>query len=163
MRLAMLTAILAIVAPAASSLPDLDAQASEWGCEVLLCASSSDPSWRGVPACHPPMNRLISAMGSWGFTWPTCPEAGTGKPGYDQYADCPAGWSVGYSDNSRGARGEPNLCIQIRDTCGARYGGRQEECRQTVSMTRPRRDEPYYFDIPNEDDQVTRYWFSLRR
>lgn len=29
------------------------AQASDWGCEVLLCASSSNPSWRGVPACHP--------------------------------------------------------------------------------------------------------------
>jgi hypothetical protein len=57
----------------------------------------------------------------------------------------------------------PNLCIQIRGTCGSKYGGRHEECRQTVSMTRPRRDEPYYFDIPNEDDQVTRYWFSLRR
>ena len=57
MRLAKLAAIIAIVSPAASFLPDVDAQASEWGCEVLLCASSSNPSWRGVPACHPPMNR----------------------------------------------------------------------------------------------------------
>ncbi|MEP9389917.1 hypothetical protein [Mesorhizobium sp. KR9-304] len=162
MRRAMLTAILAIVAPAASLLPDLDAQASEWGCEVLLCASSSDPSWRGVPACHPPMNRLISAMGSWGFTWPTCPEAGTGKPGYEQHADCPAGWSVGYSDNEHGARGEPNRCTQVRDTCGSRYGGRRDDCRQTVSISRPFRDEPYYFDIPSED-QIKRHWFSLER
>jgi hypothetical protein len=57
MRLAMLTAILTIVAPAASLLPDLDAQASEWGCEdsavrVFLrpivarcsCLSSADES-----------------------------------------------------------------------------------------------------------------------
>ena len=64
------------------------AEASEWGCEVLLCASSSNPSWRGVPACHAPMYRLISAMGNWGFSWPTCPEAGTGKPGYEAYDDC---------------------------------------------------------------------------
>ena len=46
------------------------AAASEWGCEVLLCASSSNPSWRGVPACHPPMTRLISAMKKPGFHWP---------------------------------------------------------------------------------------------
>lgn len=50
--------------------------ASEWGCEVLLCASSSNPSWRGVPACHLPMYRLISAMKRPGFSWPTCPEGG---------------------------------------------------------------------------------------
>jgi hypothetical protein len=30
-----------------------DAQASEWDCEILLCASSSNPSWRGVSSCHP--------------------------------------------------------------------------------------------------------------
>ena len=62
----------------AAALP-APAAASEWGCEVLLCASSSNPSWRGVPACHPPMNRLISAMKKPGFDWPTCPEAGTGR------------------------------------------------------------------------------------
>jgi hypothetical protein len=142
-------------------LPNMEAQAGKWGCEVLLCASSSNPSWSGVPACHPPMNRLISAMGGWGFAWPTCPEAGTGKPGYERYADCPAGWSVGYSD--RGARGEPNLCTQVRDICGSRDRSRQEDCRQTVSMARPLRNEPYYFDIPSEDDQITRHWFSLKR
>ncbi len=47
-----------------------DAQASQWGCEVPLCASSSSPSWRGVPACHPSMNRLILAMRRTGFSWP---------------------------------------------------------------------------------------------
>lgn len=163
MRFAKLTAIIAIVSPAASFLPAVEAPAGEWGCEVLLCASSSNPSWRGVPECHPPMSRLISAMSGWGFTWPTCPEAGTGKPGYEQHADCPAGWSVGYTDNDHGARSEPNLCIQVQDTCGTRYGSRRDDCRQTVSMARPLRGEPYYFDIPNEDDQITRHWFSLER
>lgn len=55
------------------SSPDR-AEASEWGCEVLLCASSSNPSWRGVPACHPPMHRLISAMKGWGFRGPLAPK-----------------------------------------------------------------------------------------
>jgi hypothetical protein len=135
--------------------------ASEWGCEVLLCASSSNPSWRGVPACHPPMNRLISAMYDWGFSWPTCPEAGTGRPGYERYAECPDGWSVGYSDNGRGGRGEPNLCTQTRDTCGAPFSWR-DDCRQTVSMARPVRQEPYFFEIRHDDGQVTRHWFSLQ-
>jgi hypothetical protein len=137
-----------------------DTRANEWGCEVLLCASSSDPSWRGVPACDPPMYRLISAMKNWGFTWPTCPEAGIGEPGYERYADCPVGWSIGYSDNDHGGRREPSFCVQTRDTCGSRYSGR-EQCRQTVSIERPRRDEPYYFDIPSEDGRTTRRWFSL--
>ena len=75
MNLARLTATATILAAATwLSSPDR-AEASEWGCEVLLCASSSNPSWRGVPACHPPMYRLISAMKGWGFSWPTCPEA----------------------------------------------------------------------------------------
>ena len=26
-------------------------------------------------------------MKGWGFSWPTCPEAGTGKPGYEAYAE----------------------------------------------------------------------------
>lgn len=139
-----------------------DAHASQWGCEVLLCASSSSPSWRGVPACHPPMHRLISAMRGWGFSWPTCPEAGTGKPGYEQYEDCPAGWSIGYTEFGMGGRSEPDICTQTTNTCGSRFGGR-DGCTQTVSMPRPVRDDPYYFDIRNDDGITSRHWFSLRK
>lgn len=137
------------------------AKTSEWGCEVLLCASSSAPSWRGVPACHPPMHRLISAMGGWGFSWPTCPEAGTGRPGYEAFEDCPAGWNVGYSNQDHGG-GQPDLCVQVRDTCSSGLGGR-EDCQQTVTMTRPLRDDPYFFDITHDDGNITRHWFNLRR
>lgn len=137
------------------------AEASEWGCKVLLCASSSDPSWRGVPACHPPMHRLISAMRGWGFSWPTCPEAGTGKPGYEAYDECPAGWSVGSSNQDHGAR-QPDLCVQVRNTCPSGFGGR-DGCEQTFTMSRPLRDDPYYFDITAGDGKVTRHWFNLRK
>ena len=137
------------------------AEASEWGCEVLLCASSSNPSWRGVPACHAPMYRLISAMGNWGFSWPTCPEAGTGKPGYEAYDDCPAGWNIGYSNQDHRG-GKPDLCVQVRDTCPSCFGGR-DDCQQTVTTARPLREDPYYFDIRHDDGNVTRHWFSLRR
>jgi hypothetical protein len=86
-----------------------------------------------------------------------------GKPGYEQYAHFSAGWSVGYSENDHGPRSEPNLCVQVRDTCGARQGGRQSECRQTVSMARPQRNAPYYFDIPDDNGRVTRHRFGLNR
>lgn len=138
-----------------------EAAASQWGCEVLLCASSSDPSWRGIPACHPPMYRLISAMRSWNFSWPTCPEAGMGRPGYEIYDECPAGWSVGYGNQDHGG-GQPDLCVQARNTCPAGFGGR-DDCQQTITMPRPLRDDPYYFDIRHDDGTVTRHWFNLRR
>lgn len=161
MSRASLTSIATILSVAAwVSLTDR-AEASEWGCEVLLCASSSDPSWRGVPACHPPMNRLISAMGKWGFSWPTCPEAGTGRPGYERYDECPAGWTVGSSNQDHGA-GQGDLCIQVRNSCPSGYGGR-DGCQETVTMARPRREYPYYFDITAGDGKVTRHWFDLRK
>lgn len=143
-----------------SSLTDR-AAASEWGCEVLLCASSSEPSWRSIPACHPPMHRLISAMNSWRFSWPTCPEAGTGKPGYEAYDHCPAGWSAASSNEDQGGRPQ-SICVQVRNICDSRSGGRTG-CEQTVTMPRPLRRDPYYFDIRQHDGNVTRHWFNLRR
>jgi hypothetical protein len=159
MNVARLTSIAAVLSVAAwLSLGDR-VEASEWGCEVLLCASSLNPSWRGVPACHPPMYRLISAMKGWGFSWPTCPEAGTGQPGYEVYDECPAGWSVGSSGQDHG--GQDDLCVQVRNTCPFGFGGR-DGCEQTVTMSRPLREDPYYFDIKHVDGNVTRHRFNLK-
>lgn len=144
-----------LLASADRSLP------SEWGCEVLLCASSSNPSWRDVPACHPPMSRLISAMSHVGFQWPTCPEASTGKPGYERYEECPAGWSIGYSLDRRRASKDADLCIGIREKCDIR-GKESARCDEPISMARPLRSKPYFFDIPDGEGQVTRYWFDLK-
>jgi len=155
-----LVSVATILAAAAWASLTNHAEASEWGCEVLLCASSANPAWRGVPACHPPMYRLISAMKGWGFSWPTCPEAGTGKPGHEAYNECPAGWSVG-SSNQDQAGGQADLCIQVRNTCNSGFGGR-DGCEQTVTMPRPLREDPYYFDIRHDDGNVTRHWFNLR-
>lgn len=153
------------IAVALSAVPWISsidhAAASEWGCEVLLCASSSNPAWRGVPACHPPMYRLISAMGKWGFSWPTCPEAGTGRPGYEAYGECPDGWNVGSSNHDQGG-GQSDLCVQVRNICPAGFGG-GEGCEETITMPRPLREDPYYFDIRHDDGNVTRHWFNLRK
>lgn len=151
----------------AAFLPVGEATASEWGCEVLLCASSSNPSWRGVSACNPPMTKLIAAMQLPGFDWPTCPEAGTGSPGYRAYDQCPAGYSLSHSMLRNGINPEPDLCTKTENICTnaqhdiAAYN-RDSSCIQTISIPRPRRSEPYYFDIKNDTSGRTeRHWFEL--
>ena len=145
------------------------AAGSEWGCEVLLCASSSNPSWRGVPACFPPMNRLMSAMKNPGFKWPVCPEAGTGAPGFEQYAECPEGYQVGSRGGRNSFAGEGDLCVKTVDVCqGDAHdlynSDRQRSCIKTVSISRPLRSEPYFFDIMNDTSgQAERHWFGLNR
>lgn len=164
MRINVVTAL--FVSAAISAAP---ATASEWGCEVLLCAASSNPSWRGVPSCHPPMTRLISAMKKPGFDWPTCPEAGTGSPGFERYAACPEGYRVGSSSDRDGFGREENLCIRTVNMCqgkthGLYHSDRQRNCMQTVSISRPLRSEPYFFDIKNDTSgQTERHWFELHR
>ncbi|CDZ55181.1 Hypothetical protein NGAL_HAMBI2427_60720 [Neorhizobium galegae bv. orientalis] len=158
--------------------------ASEWGCEVLLCAASSNPSWQGIESCHPPMEKLISAMKKPGFSWPTCPEGGAGKPGYEPYADCPMGWTATAGGDGNGdlSRQEFSKCMRQVTSCegGSRWsrfsdsGGSarapgitrhyrgDNSCSYTEFQDRPRRSEPYFFDIR---DQTTgkdeRHWFAL--
>jgi hypothetical protein len=145
------------------------ASASGWGCEVLLCASSSNPSWKGVSACHPPMNRLIAAMKKPGVDWPTCPEGGTGTPGHETYAECPEGYRAGRKSNRNSFAEEDDLCVKTVNICrgdahGLYHSDRQRNCMQTVSVPRPLRSEPYYFDIKNDTSgQTQRHWFSLNR
>ena len=154
-------------AAAGSSFPAA-AVASEWGCKILLCASSSNPSWRGVPACHPPMYKLISAMKRPGFSWPTCPEGGAGKPGHERYADCPAGWVATTNPNSERHTGLKSHCARTVNLCGqgrnARSGRAGESCTRTEVVARRLRQDPYYFDINDDTDgSVSRHWFSLTK
>ncbi|WLR95725.1 hypothetical protein [Shinella zoogloeoides] len=143
--------------------------ASEWGCEVLFCASSSKPSWRGVSACHPPMKRLIAAMNKPGFDWPACPEAGTSRPGHERYAACPEGYRVGRRKDGDSLTQEGDLCVKTVSICQDKAHGfynsdRQRSCIQTISISRPLRLEPYYFDIENDTSgQTERHWFELNR
>lgn len=145
----------------------------EFGCKVLLCAASENPSWRGVPYCVPVMAKLYSMMKSWSFAWPVCTSAGTGAPGYEQYDDCPEGWtaSVIGSESNRdvfltSGDGGQHVCQKETQTffgCNGDmgfsntvtgHGGRN--CVQTIP--RPLRAEPYYFDIPDHK----RVYFNVR-
>ena len=162
----LLTAFgLLIAAIAMSSHP---AKASEWGCEILLCASSADPSWHGVAECHRPMERLIKAMRHPGFSWPTCPEAGTAGPGYERYGDCPQGWMATNAPNGDHGDRELSYCAkanssEVKDQRFASLRNRRTPFSREY-MSRPVRSDPYYFDIRDSTKgTVDRHWFNLRR
>ncbi|MBB3527387.1 hypothetical protein [Rhizobium sp. BK456] len=174
----MLAAIIAGPAFAPSATP-VRADEASWGCQVLLCAASQNPSWHGVPYCVPPMTKLIAAMKEPGFSWPICHEANAGKPGRETYEDCPSGTTVGSSSQTgNGWSREPDQCIRTVDVCrtpGQRasdgnqssvvirrsFGNRGDSCIQQIATPRPRRADPYYFDIPNEQGVKQRFWFNL--
>ncbi|WP_320188460.1 hypothetical protein RMS29_026650 (plasmid) [Agrobacterium rosae] len=156
-----------LIVPALLFLSAERAAASEWGCEVLLCAASSAPSWRGVAACQPPMQRLMSAMKKPHFSWPTCPEGGSGAPGYERYAECPHGYAIGYSEDRNGFSREPDRCVKTINVCQgnqlrSQSYDRQQSCTQTTTVARPPRSQPYYFDIQNDTTgKDERHWFEL--
>ncbi len=159
--------------------PDAKADDASWGCQVLLCAASQNPSWHGVPYCVPPMTRLIAAMKEPGFDWPICHEANAGKPGRENFEECPAGTTVGYSSQGdNGWRGEPDQCIKTVDVCRSpnlrsdatklpgqtirrSFGNDDTGCLQQIATPRPRRADPYFFDIPNDTGVKERFWFNL--
>ncbi|WP_141105722.1 hypothetical protein [Rhizobium sp. R693] len=182
----MKSILVAVSVLVVSFVPRL-AAADEWGCEVLLCVASSNPSWHGVPECHPPMDRLIQAMKAPGFSWPTCPEARAGKPGYEPFANCPPGWSATEGGVGRaGTRTELSRCMRpVNDCRGGAWTSRgfadkdrtevrpdgtsrvyhdNRSCAYTEYVARPRREQPYYFDIRDETgDKHSRIYFDLTR
>jgi hypothetical protein len=145
------------------------ASASEWGCQVLLCAGAQKPSWHGIATCRPPMLKLIACkFKTFGACpWPTCPEGGGGEPGYAKYANCPVGWEP-FSGKGSGSRSqEAQLCVKRDVTCdtGPRKTGVSPiTCIGMQTMPRPLRSDPYYFDIKDDASGATeRHFFNLRR
>ena len=169
----------AAVLAAIMSFPWAEARADDapWGCQVLLCAASSNPSWHGIAYCKPPMHKLIAAMAKPGFSWPICPSSGTGKPGRETYEECPAGFTVAYSESGHdGNRSEPNRCEKTDNVCRDRNALKklgkkiqyrsatadgENSCMQTISQPRKRRADPYFFDIKSDQGVKQRYWFNL--
>jgi hypothetical protein len=145
------------------------AKASEWGCKVLLC-TASPTSWRSVPDCQPPMQKLIACLAAWSpCSWPTCPEGNSNEgPGYEKYAECPTGWTPD-SNRSNGdhgwSGGELDSCSKTTNSCSDNgsviFGGR--DCsNQTVYMSRPLKAEPYYWDIKSDSAGTTeRVFFEI--
>lgn len=157
---------------------------ASWGCQVLLCAASENPSWHATPYCVPPMTKLIAAMKLPGFSWPICHEAKAGKPGREDYEPCPAGWTATSSDTSSGhsSSSVQNVCSRDLGNCNSRTtrnaakevkegvvtrevysdsGHNNSSCNLIQTQPRKPRTKPYYFDIPNSKGEKQRFWFDL--
>lgn len=103
-----------------------------------------------------------------GFSWPTCPEAGTGRPGYEQFEDCPDGWAEADDPSSDRNSGVKSHFARMVKICGegprVGFGRQGESCTRAEYMAREQRHEPYYFDIKGRaDDVATRRWFVLKK
>lgn len=173
------------------SISGANTQDASFGCKILLCVASPNPSWQGVPYCVPPVLKLLGIRKVHPSYWPSCPEAGTHKPGYAQYEDCPAGTAPTTinrdSDHGGNLRGAPACAKSVQVACSTpynrdnhfgdyqqidghsrftNYAGIQRVgnvCTTTEIIPRPRRKDPYYFDIRNKDSgKVSRYYFNLK-
>ncbi|MCX8571102.1 hypothetical protein [Aminobacter sp. MET-1] len=157
------------------------AQDAEFGCKILLCVASQNPSWQGVPYCVPPVMKLLAIRKVHPGYWPACPQAGTGKPGREEYEDCPAGSTpvnisagTGGGDNGR-ERSIPGCAKPVQVACSSLidrdepgYYTRARRvadqlCSTTTTFPRAKRKDPYYFDIRNkETGKISRHYFNLR-
>jgi hypothetical protein len=171
---------------------DAKAQDASFGCKILLCVASQHPSWQGVSYCVPPVLKLLAIRKVHPGYWPSCPEAGTGKPGYAEYEDCPAGTTPTTINRESGhggnMRGTPACAKPVQVPCSTLYHrdhsgkgdyqqiedhGRPTNnvtirrvgnlCATTQVIPRLHRKDPYYFDILDKGSgKLSRYYFTLR-
>lgn len=162
----------AILTMAAALVSPHEAEASEWGCEVLLCAASSNPSWKSIPFCHAPMYKLIACRSKTfgACSWPKCTQAGTGAPGYQAYEACPAGWTPSSSNSgnnngiSIGGSSQLNQCSRRVANPNCLWGERDCEPFRTETRPRPRKADPYFFNIKDDTTgEVGTHWFNLNK
>jgi hypothetical protein len=159
----------------AASPSAVGAQEASFGCKVLMCAASQNPSWDGVPYCVPVMHMLFAQMKFWRFSWPICHEAGTGEPGYEPYEPCPKGaWPVtaaedlAQSETASLSSGELAFCARERP---APLPGTPDWFRASAALQvvpdievfpRQRRNKPYFFDVPDSAGGHQRVYFDVR-
>ena len=145
-----------------------------WGCEVLLCAASSNPNWQNVPYCIKPMVDLIRHL-SRGGQWPGCP-GGNAQLGYDPYAQCREGYDPVVRQETYGSEGGQSRTVhmcQSRDPvriCYDDFSNQKDgELRPPSRVCyddyrryhRPPNPNPYHYDIRNEAGMVERHSFNL--
>ena len=150
------------------SIAPARAQDASFGCKILLCALSSNPSWTGVPYCGPVMSQLFSILNN-GGSWPSCDAANISPVGYNPYGACPAGSTAvsltnsrsgsSYADDSSGG-----FCGALTATPSGMSGGCQSISNvgsQCLAIsTRPANPTPYFVDITTATG-VRQFSFAL--
>lgn len=160
----IVTLAAAFLGLAAAFFSTNNAKASEWGCEVLLCAASNNPSWQQIPFCQPPMTKLIACLSATNpCSWPQCTQAGTGAPGHDPYEQCPTGWNP--RSSNEGERGTKLLDQCARQVANSDcINGRDCDTHKLEIQPRARRSDPYFFNIKDDaTGKVGTHWFNLRK
>jgi hypothetical protein len=112
----------AVVSAATSDVTDQPAEASEWGCEVLLCESSSKPGL-ARRACLPPSDVQADLR--------------YGKMGLS-VAHLPRGWDRQTRHVSRRLERLDRGGVHVTAACRSASGLRDRDgCEQTVTVSRP--------------------------
>ncbi len=149
------------------------AQASDWGCKVLLClANPGSPT--EYAECVKPINDLYSHLAK-GGSFPTCSGAGfsSTKPRFERY-ECQPGYNLVQvpSKTSHGAKAtcqataftelNGTQCLNNKgfkaegewfDVGGKRICGYYEQKKPLV------RDRPHYVDVTIEGGGTKRVWY----
>ena len=156
-------------------------QDASFGCKVLLCAASSNPSWSGIPYCAPVMQQLFHDLAK-GGNWPTCPEGATSGIAYQPYQQCSPPFE-NYSPTQSGqSNGEAftltsdangSVCANptilpagctwtVSPTDAGKQGGAcsiKNTYLQTTAATA--NADPYYVTITPQGAPPIKLWFNL--
>jgi len=155
-----------------------NAQAAEWGCQVILCLSNPGGPTQ-YAECHPPIRKLWRWLAK-GRSFPTCSGIGfqSSRPRYEPYY-CPYGYRLSGGYGPRGRDGtcvstamQPvsnSFCQRSRDSTGRSNGSvisprwRQRDGRyQCMAYTASRplvREKPRYIDVTIDGGGKQRVWF----
>ncbi|MEP7453347.1 hypothetical protein [Phyllobacterium sp. SB3] len=157
--------------------PVVKAQASDWGCQVILCLSNpGGPTQYGQ--CRPPIQKLWRELAR-GHAFPTCSGVGfqSSRPGYEPYY-CETAYRL-KSDYDR--RGRKATCVSTAllpvrsEVCSDRsdptidgrpvlspHWRRQGNRYQCVGYPTKRpnvRSQPHYVDVSIDGKDSHRVWY----
>jgi hypothetical protein len=149
-----------------SAASPVAAQDASFGCQVLLCAAASSPSWSGIPYCVPVMQQLFKHL-AMGKPWPVCSEGNASAPGYEPYEPCSTG-KIGVRQNDQGhliTDDQGGQCTALVVDNDPRF--KELDCEAGHVCVDPNalerrigRVKPYYVDL-SYGRQTKRFWFNL--
>ncbi|MEI1249848.1 hypothetical protein [Rhizobium aouanii] len=154
------------------------AQANEWGCEVILCLSNPGGATQ-FAACRPPIQKLWRELAK-GHSFPTCSGVGftSSRPGYEPYY-CETGYRL---ESDYGPRQREATCVStslqpVSDAYCPTVGESRRSSNGSVlsprwqmldgrrqcmghPTARPKvRSQPHYVDVTIDGSATQRVWY----